>query len=524
MSYIVKQKIGNITYVLEATSYWDKEKKQSRQKRIVLGKIDPETGEVVPTRGNNINKTVDYGNQYFLEELSKKLKLDVFLKESFGDDFQKILHLAYYLLSENSSLHLFEQWCSGVEINHNLKSLSSQSISKFLSKLGVSDDKMFSFFDSWINQNEHKKGVFYDISSISSYSEQIESVEKGYNRDNENLPQVNIGMLYSKETELPLRYDLTQGSITDVSTLKRIVEGNQELGMKQDITYIMDKGFFSLKNLEEVLKDQRVIIPLPYSTKLSKELLFLSKDIIKDMNNIFLYNDSVYYYNKVKRKLHSKEYSFFVIRDKKKHDYGTTLFYKRILEIENYFKGNKLDDIDLMKEELNIVAKSYVKFFKVSSVDNQLKLERNMENIENSIIKFGTTILFTNIEDMDHEDITREYRSKDRVEQMFDSLKNNLDFKRMKVHSNDTMKGKFFIVFIALIIDTHILNIKSKSKDKKMNKYTRKEIIKELRKIKKVDFKETFSQITDISKKAKDIFKEFQLNIPENIVKEKGGI
>jgi transposase len=524
MSYIVKQKVGNITYVLEATSYWDKEKKQSRQKRRVLGKIDPETGEVVLTRGNNINKTVDYGNQYFLEEISKKLKLDKFLKESFGDDVQKILHLAYYLLSENSSLHLFEQWCSGVEINDDLKGISSQSISKFLSKLGVSDDKMFSFFDSWINQNEHKEGVFYDISSISSYSEQIESVERGYNRDNEDLPQINIGMLYSKETELPLRYDITQGSIADVSTLKRIIEGNKELGMKQNITYIMDKGFFSLKNLEEVLKDQRVIIPLPYSTTLSKELLSLSKDIIKDMNNMFLYNDSVYYYNKMKRKLHSKEYSFFVIRDKKKHDYGTTLFYKRILEIENYFKGNKFDDIDLMKEELNIVAKSYAKFFKVSSIDNQFKLERNMKNIEKDLIKFGTTILFTNIENMDHEDITKEYRSKDRVEQMFDSLKNNLDFKRMKVHSNDTMKGKLFIVFIALIIDTHILNVKTKSKDKKINKYTRKEIIKELRKIKKVDFKETFSQITDISKKAKDIFKEFNIDVPESIVKENRGI
>jgi transposase len=226
----------------------------------------------------------------------------------------------------------------------------------------------------------------------------------------------------------------------------------------------------------------------------------------------------------MKRKLHSKEYSFFVIRDKKKHDYGTTLFYKRILEIENYFKGNKFDDIDLMKEELNIVAKSYAKFFKVSSIDNQFKLERNMKNIEKDLIKFGTTILFTNIENMDHEDITKEYRSKDRVEQMFDSLKNNLDFKRMKVHSNDTMKGKLFIVFIALIIDTHILNVKTKSKDKKINKYTRKEIIKELRKIKKVDFKETFSQITDISKKAKDIFKEFNIDVPESIVKENRGI
>lgn len=37
------------TYVYESISYWDEEKKQSRSKRRVIGKIDPETGEIVPT-------------------------------------------------------------------------------------------------------------------------------------------------------------------------------------------------------------------------------------------------------------------------------------------------------------------------------------------------------------------------------------------------------------------------------------------------------------------------------------------
>lgn len=40
-----------ITYVYEAESYWDKEKKQPRNKRKLIGKIDEETGEIVPTQG-----------------------------------------------------------------------------------------------------------------------------------------------------------------------------------------------------------------------------------------------------------------------------------------------------------------------------------------------------------------------------------------------------------------------------------------------------------------------------------------
>lgn len=38
-----------VTYIYESVSYWDKEKKQPRNKRKLIGKLDPVTGDVVPT-------------------------------------------------------------------------------------------------------------------------------------------------------------------------------------------------------------------------------------------------------------------------------------------------------------------------------------------------------------------------------------------------------------------------------------------------------------------------------------------
>ena len=46
----VTNKKSGITYVYESESYWDKEKKQPRNKRKLIGKIDPESGEIIPTR------------------------------------------------------------------------------------------------------------------------------------------------------------------------------------------------------------------------------------------------------------------------------------------------------------------------------------------------------------------------------------------------------------------------------------------------------------------------------------------
>ena len=39
-----------IKYAYNNEAYWDKNKKQSRAKRKLLGRVDPETGESVPTR------------------------------------------------------------------------------------------------------------------------------------------------------------------------------------------------------------------------------------------------------------------------------------------------------------------------------------------------------------------------------------------------------------------------------------------------------------------------------------------
>lgn len=60
MASIIKRlnKQTGITYVYESESYWDKEKKQPRSRRKLIGKIDEETGEIVPTGGKRRGKKI----------------------------------------------------------------------------------------------------------------------------------------------------------------------------------------------------------------------------------------------------------------------------------------------------------------------------------------------------------------------------------------------------------------------------------------------------------------------------------
>ncbi len=86
---IIKQfdKRSGITYVYDSKSYYDKEKKCSRAKRTLIGKIDPDTGEMIPTDGRNkgakskpdtVSPEIDKDKRIQeLEDENRQLKLQI---------------------------------------------------------------------------------------------------------------------------------------------------------------------------------------------------------------------------------------------------------------------------------------------------------------------------------------------------------------------------------------------------------------------------------------------------------------
>ena len=54
--YLENKKSGTI-YAYEDKPYWDPEKKQSRSNRKLVGKVDPATGNIIPTRKRKLKET-----------------------------------------------------------------------------------------------------------------------------------------------------------------------------------------------------------------------------------------------------------------------------------------------------------------------------------------------------------------------------------------------------------------------------------------------------------------------------------
>jgi len=96
---IIKQydKRSGITYAYESHSFWDPEKKMTRAKRKLIGRVDPVTGEIVPTDGRNKkNKAQDTAEQEsdykkLYEKLLKKYEAQKTLISSLEEQLKKAL-------------------------------------------------------------------------------------------------------------------------------------------------------------------------------------------------------------------------------------------------------------------------------------------------------------------------------------------------------------------------------------------------------------------------------------------------
>ena len=203
-----------------------------------------------------------------LDKICSDIGLDKILKKVFPTDWKEILTCAYYLISEGGALSRAEKWSEQAETPHNT-TLADQRISELL--IRITSGLAQTFFSEWIECNRNDQYYCMDITSVSSYSELNEFVSYGYNRDKEKLPQINLLMVSGNTNHLPLFYRAIQGSIRDVKTMEETLK-RLDLIDKRCLHMVMDKGFYSEKNIDDMYrKHMRFIVGVPFTTSLSVE-------------------------------------------------------------------------------------------------------------------------------------------------------------------------------------------------------------------------------------------------------------
>lgn len=512
MSYIIEQKIKGRIYLYEVESYWDSEKKQPRQRRKYLGRKKDEFRPEISKNLSSITVAI-FGDTFLLQSVSERLGLPKLLEKVFPSHVKEILALAYYEIAQASPLYLFPYWLEEHHLPH-VRKMDSSSISSLCEEIGKSKDSQLDFLSRWIEHLQPIQAIYYDITSISSYGTNNEYIEWGHNRDGEDLPQINMGVMCCSRQALPLLYRLHTGSIVDVSTLKNSMSLLNAFGLK-NFMCIMDRGFYSSSNIQELNNPEngiRFIQPLPFTVKKVKQLVQDNKRDLGLSYNAFSCNSEILYYAKDKYILDEKNiFDAHIYFNEKSHVDQKQILLERIIQFHN-----KIGDIQFVNKrqftvyrdtEIPSGLREYFRFDRFSK-----RIERNNKAIEKAIARLGTFVIATN-EELSKENVLSYYRNKDMIEKMFDMVKNEMDGNRLRAHNHTTMEGRLFIKFIALIIYCEIY--KTLKKNNLFQKFTIKEMIYELRKLKITTIKEEPPILTEMTKRHKQIFAAFDLQYQE---------
>ena len=529
MSFIVRQKVGAHVYLYEAVSYRNEDGKP-RSKRVPIGKLDAagqpvykdeyinrmaQAGTPVPVIKNTAYAPGDIatshikelGSFYLLKEIAGAIGLLEILQEVFPDRWREVFDLACFLVSNGEPFMYCQDWLSKTDAFP--ASLSSTDITRLLASLDYHEQERF--FTRWGAYRSEKEYLALDITSVSSYSELIDEVEWGYNRDGEKLPQVNLCMLLGQQSRLPVFQTLYSGSIKDVSTLTTTValafgiQGNR-------LTLVMDKGFFSHKNVKNLLSGplkSKFLIALPWTCSFAHEQVEREQGEIDSPERVLVVGKEVL--RGVSRRLPwpaTKEgtpcpvyvHSYFNVTtaDERKNS-----LYGYAASLAELARKDPADQRYEQEFKKYLTIKKSVKTNKVTVAIRHDVLRKELRHA-------GWMVLVSN-HIKDTKEALRIYRAKDVVEKGFCVLKNNLDLHRLRVHGDTTMRAKVFIDFIALILISHIHNTMLKAGLYKS--MTKHELIRHMEKL-RVQYIKGDRILFPVSKIQKTILDAFGVKYP----------
>jgi len=530
MSSIVRQKVGDKIYLYESVSYRNEERKP-RNKRKSIGKIDSITGRpvykpeyldrmaaagrpiaVMPTASFTVEDICrssirDYGAFYLFQNLAERTGLLSVLSEALPDCWEEVFNLSSYLISTGDPFSYCEDWLESTEA-FSVGPMTSQRISELLT--GITPEERDNFYRLWCSLRSEREYLALDITSTSSYSELIDSVEWGYNRDKEPLPQINICLLMGYQSRYPIYQSVYSGSLKDVTTLQTTIRTFRALAGEKPMIAVMDKGFFSTKNVNSMLsRHQNIdfVIAVPFSNKFAKDLVKSESQGIDTLNNTIVCG------GKESLRAITKPCSW----DDKHKVYAHVYYNARKahgIREDLYAHVATLKEQAQQRPEKYANNPDYTKYLTIAQCSEKessgYTVSLREEVVEAELETAGWLIVISNCI-ADAKEAIKIYREKDIVEKGFLRLKNNLDLGRIRVHGETSMQNKVFIGFISLILLSGIHNVMMENK--LYEKMTMKKLILTLSKL-KLQVVNGVRVLFPLSKDQRGIYEAFGMQEP----------
>lgn len=406
--------------------------------------------------------------------------------------FLRLLSIAYYLvLRRDSALCNYEEFAECTWLPYT-RGRTGSSISRFLGQITRNDiDRFFKVLqtevrkvhqaqkeesalkeqaeqteptDQQTEQTDQKDSHRFwalDSTSITSYSENISSVEYGHNKDLIKAPQTNVLLIVDQETGEPVYFRNFDGNVPDVSTLRNTIA---ELAIAEidysQVVVVMDKGYGSNKNWDDMLRSK-----MSFISNARRNLNAAITEIIdENYTQLLNWNNGVSFLkqNAVTVPI-VWSYDEFPIAGKRAQKQTKTTLYVHL-----YFSKDVADEMARrLQGTLNVAVEMYGdKPENLTEAQTKLidtycdkaddgKVTINMRKVDKRLKYAGIRVLVSDVVS-DAVECCIAYEERNEVEHAFNTLKARLSCNRTLVHTTEAWEGKLFVQMLASTISAMV--------------------------------------------------------------------
>jgi len=366
--------------------------------------------------------------------------------------------MVYHSPMKNMEFHYYHSYLS--VLYKGLK-LSPKHLTAFLREFGVQRQEIVSFFKEF---RGGKNNILFDGTDLFSKSKKIDITKYSRTKKGTYDSVANMMFAFSVDLQLPLYYKFLPGNIKDIKSFKLCLK---ELQI-EDAVVIVDKGFSSKNNVNELINEQlNFIIPLKRNNTLI-DYQNVAQGNKKDFESFFKFQGRIIWY-----------YSLIVDKEK---DLSINLYLDEELKLEEN------------KDYLN----------RIETVPDKYTMEGFYEKQHT----FGTIAMMHNTSS-DAETVYVKYKSRNQIEEMIDVFKNIIDADSSYMQNEQALESWMFINYISLHWYYKIYQLLAKHQ--LTNKYSPMDFILFLKEIRKVKINDKWF-LAETTAKTQNILNK--VNIP----------
>lgn len=444
-------------YVYKYVKYFRNSEGQPRNKARSIGKLSSEPGMMIPNNNYfEIYKVAasmpdvavwDYGYTWLAQKVCADIGLTGILHAIFGSRSASMIAMAAFIIREGNVMDHLAEWQERNYFPNIDHPITSPEASRFFA--GITPEERIAFFRLWVKHHYGGKSVCYDVTSISSYASNLPEVERGYNRDHEDLAQFNLGMFCDEDTRMPLYYDRYNGSLTDRSNLSCALTNAKDVGIEH-VHMFMDGGFWSEECIQSLAREcDAFTLGMPaYLTDAEQAIEQCRNQIERYANEL---PDCHIYCMEIPTTLYGVVGKILVYYDPWNHVNLCSELSESIARMEAQLKKCRR----YPKSKL----KYFSRYFNITkhAADSGFDYEADTEKIESLRKNKGFFLLFTNDIEASASSLLYYYRAKDADEKLFAQIKVDMDGRRIRTHNERTTDGKTFVTFLACVIRSYML-------------------------------------------------------------------